>query len=120
VSVESTASFILAILFHDPLEVIKISMRCANIHGQVRQDLLTVREIARLQGFRDDFIFHGTKMAQYNDVLTAQPPAIAKAIANVISDAISISRKREIADFVDNTRANKRTRDSFEDIGLVQ
>ncbi|KAL1983481.1 hypothetical protein VTN96DRAFT_10302 [Rasamsonia emersonii] len=46
-----------------------------------RGDLLTVRELARLQGFPDDFVFYGSKERQYEQVLEAFPPPVAKAIA---------------------------------------
>lgn len=44
----------------------------------------TVRESARLQSFKDDFIFFGNKSQQYRQVGNAVPPMLGKAIAEEI------------------------------------
>ncbi len=46
--------------------------------------LLTVREQARLMGYPDNFIFLGSKDAQYNQVGESVPPPLSKAIAKVV------------------------------------
>lgn len=45
---------------------------------------LTVRELAKLQSFPDDFIFKGTKISQQQQVGNSVPPKMAEAIASVI------------------------------------
>ncbi len=45
---------------------------------------LSVREVARLQSFPDDFIFYGTLKEQYTLIGNAVPPLLAKAVANII------------------------------------
>ena len=45
---------------------------------------LTVRELAKLQSFPDDFEFKGTKISQQQQVGNSVPPKMAEAIANAI------------------------------------
>lgn len=42
---------------------------------------LSIREAARLQSFKDDFIFKGTKDKQYQQIGNAVPPLLARAVA---------------------------------------
>lgn len=49
---------------------------------KARGDVLTVREIARLQGFPDDFVFYDSDA--YAQVLAAFPPPIAMMIGQTI------------------------------------
>ncbi|MGA9861701.1 MAG: DNA cytosine methyltransferase [Terriglobales bacterium] len=49
---------------------------------------LTVRMVARLQGFSDDWIITGAKTAAYRQVGNAFPPPVAKAVGEAISDAL--------------------------------
>ena len=50
---------------------------------------LTVRMVARLQGFPDDWHFHGKKTAAYRQVGNAFPPPVAQAVGLQIRNAIS-------------------------------
>lgn len=45
---------------------------------------LTVRELAKLQSFPDDFVFKGTKISQQQQVGNSVPPKMAEAIASII------------------------------------
>jgi DNA (cytosine-5)-methyltransferase 1 len=53
---------------------------------------LTVRMVARLQGFPDSWQFHGGKTVSYRQVGNAFPPPVAKAVANRIKAALSVQR----------------------------
>lgn len=53
---------------------------------------LTVRMVARIQGFPDDWEFSGRKTAAYRQVGNAFPPPFAKAVAESLKACLSISR----------------------------
>ncbi len=53
---------------------------------------LTVRMVARLQGFPDDWQFHGGKTTSYRQVGNAFPPPVAKAVARSLKVALSVQR----------------------------
>ncbi|WP_329135292.1 DNA cytosine methyltransferase [Streptomyces sp. NBC_00670] len=50
---------------------------------------ISIREAARLQGFPDNFIFHGTRSSQYEQVGNAVPVPLAEAIAAEVRRCLS-------------------------------
>ena len=53
---------------------------------------LTVRMVARLQGFPDDWQFYGRKTTAYRQVGNAFPPPVARAVAQQIKIALRVNR----------------------------
>ena len=53
---------------------------------------LTVRMVARIQGFPDNWQFYGRKTTAYRQVGNAFPPPVAKAVANNLRVALSVQR----------------------------
>lgn len=58
---------------------------------------LTVRMVARLQGFPDDWQFAGKKTAAYRQVGNAFPPPVAHAVAQSLRAAISVRKLYAVA-----------------------
>lgn len=54
-----------------------------------RGDMLTVRELARIQGFSDNFTFCGSEEKQYEEVTTAFPPPVGMTIAEAIMEMVN-------------------------------
>jgi len=53
---------------------------------------LTVRMVARIQGFPDDWQFYGKKTASYRQVGNAFPPPVARAVAQNLRVALSVQK----------------------------
>lgn len=58
---------------------------------------LTVRMVARLQGFPDNWRFCGSKTAAYRQVGNAFPPPVAAAVASCVVEALRLSYVRQRA-----------------------
>lgn len=58
---------------------------------------LTVRMVARLQGFPDDWQFAGRKTSAYRQVGNAFPPPVACAVAERISACLKVRRRFRVA-----------------------
>lgn len=57
---------------------------------------LTVRMVARLQGFPDDWEIYGRKTAAYRQVGNVFPPPVAERVGLAIAKAIKASRRRTV------------------------
>ena len=58
---------------------------------------LTVRMAARIQGFPDDWLFHGRKTAAYRQVGNAFPPPVATRVGAQIMQALTARRGARLA-----------------------
>lgn len=63
-----------------PSVTIKHAAKAMIIHPD-RNRILTVREVARLQSFNDDFVITGSSSDQHQQLANAVPPLLGKAIA---------------------------------------
>lgn len=66
-----------------PSVTIKHAAKAMIIHPK-RNRILTIREVARLQSFDDNFILEGTISDQHQQLANAVPPLLGKAIAEQI------------------------------------
>lgn len=57
---------------------------------------LTVRMVARIQGFPDDWHFTGRKTAAYRQVGNAFPPPVAQAVGERISRMFELAARRTV------------------------
>lgn len=55
----------------------------SNLHPE-QQRMITIREGARLQSFKDNFVFYGSKSSQYKQIGNAVPTLLARAVAETI------------------------------------
>ena len=64
-----------------------------------RDRILTVREVARLQSFADNFVIEGTGSDQHQQLANAVPPLLGKAIAETL--ARNLDTKQSKYTFID-------------------
>ena len=67
-----------------PSVTIKHAAKAMILHPD-RDRILTVREVARLQSFADNFVIEGTGSDQHQQLANAVPPLLGKAIAETLA-----------------------------------
>lgn len=82
-----------------PSITIKHAAKAMIIHPK-RNRILTVREVARLQSFSDDFEFTGSGSDQHQQLANAVPPLLGKSIADQIYKNLSTQNNSKI-NFID-------------------
>lgn len=65
----------------------------SNYFHPIYNRIPTVREAARLQSFKDQFIFMGNRSEQYRQVGNAVPPLLAKGIAEHLKEVLDNNEK---------------------------
>jgi DNA (cytosine-5)-methyltransferase 1 len=71
---------------------------------------LSVREVARIQGFPDDFVFQGSLKDQYTQVGNAVPPPLAEAVARQVLRALDEPAAGGVGEATSVTSRNGRLR----------
>ncbi|WP_371246777.1 DNA (cytosine-5-)-methyltransferase [Mycoplasmopsis agassizii] len=82
-----------------PSITIKHAAKAMIIHP-LKNRILTVREVARLQSFNDNFEFTGSNSDQHQQLANAVPPLLGKAIAEQIYKNISFEKETQLK-FID-------------------
>lgn len=102
---------------NEPSITIKHAYKSMIIHPLYNR-CLSIREVARIQSFKDSFIFKDTKTSQYQQLANAVPPIFAYHIANSVYDYLSQITKSDFGNVVIENKNNNKTEqlNIFEDL----
>lgn len=98
-----------------PSVTIKHAYKSMIIHP-IYNRCLSIREVARIQSFNDNYIFRNTKTSQYQQLANAVPPNLAKALAISVKNYLCknnlpfMNNKREL-NFFHGTSSRKITKE---------
>ncbi|WP_404453963.1 DNA cytosine methyltransferase [Virgibacillus necropolis] len=68
---------------------------------------LSIREAARLQSFKDNYIFKGSKDSQYQQIGNAVPPLLARVIAESLLESLDRKVPLKVSDLLNKDNVNK-------------
>lgn len=66
-----------------------------NLHPE-QDRVISLREAARLQSFKDDFVFYGPQTSLYKQIGNAVPPLLAYAVARSVAEAVDIDTMMDL------------------------
>ncbi len=66
------------------------------LHHPRNHRRMTVRELAAVQSFPDNFVFHGTKTSAYRQIANAVPPLLGYAIGRMLSESEALESAERI------------------------
>lgn len=75
-----------------------INVRKSMWQHPTKATALSIREAARLQSFKDNYIFKGSKDRQYQQIGNAVPPLMARAIAEKMLSYLGVEPKQYLKD----------------------
>lgn len=80
-----------------------VNVRKSMWQHPIKAEAISIREAARLQSFRDNYRFMGSKDKQYQQIGNAVPPLLARAVAESMLIQMGVKPKNLVIDEFRNT-----------------